>query len=53
MPGPKDKKRAAALKKVWVHLRAYLAAETARLPSPIELLKKVEDKFVKERREQR
>ena len=51
MPGPKDKKRAVALKRVWDRLRAYIAAETARLPSPRELLKKVEDKFVKERRD--
>ena len=53
MPGPKDKKRASALKKVWERLRAFLAAETARLPSPKELLKQVEDKFVNERRDQR
>jgi hypothetical protein len=53
MPRAKDKNRSLALRKVWDRLRDYLAAETARLPSPKELLKKVEDKFVKERRDQR
>jgi uncharacterized phage-associated protein len=47
MPGPKDKKRSAALKKVWEQLRAYVAAELAKLPPPAELWKKLEGKIAK------
>jgi ribosomal 50S subunit-associated protein YjgA (DUF615 family) len=44
MPGPKDKKRASALKKVWEQLRAYIATELAKLPPPAELWKRIEAK---------